>query len=103
MHTDADSILDIAIQKGALMFGEFQLSDGGMSPYYFDGRIVTLDPQRSYHVARDFLHQIRESGPSAVVGPELGAVPIVSAVALLSYHDAGLGPVDIQVSSQANR
>ena len=87
--TDAQTILDLAIQKGALQFGEFQLSAGGTSSYYFDGRIVTLDPKGAYHVAKAFLPVVRDSGAAAIAGPTLGADPIVSAVTVLSYQDGG--------------
>ena len=87
--TDAEIILELAIDKGALTFGEFRLSSGGTSSYYFDGRIVTLDPAGSYHVARAFLPMLRECGADAIAGPTLGADPIVAAVALLSHQDGG--------------
>lgn len=88
-ETYAKTILDLAIQKGALQFGEFRLSAGGTSSYYFDGRIVTLDPKGAHHVAQAFLPVIRESGAAAIAGPTLGADPIVAAVSLLSYQDGG--------------
>ena len=57
-NNDAEIILELAKDKGALTFGEFRLSAGGTSSYYFDGRIVTLDPKGAYHVARAFLKVI---------------------------------------------
>ncbi len=87
--TDAEIILELAKEKGALMFGEFRLSAGGISSYYFDGRIVTLDPRGSHYVARSFLRKARECGASAIAGPTLGADPIVAAVSLMSYQDGG--------------
>lgn len=81
----AQAILDLAKQSGALMFGEFQLSAGGASSYYFDGRIVTLDPRGAYLVAHAFLPILRECGAHAVAGPTLGADPIVAAVAMASH------------------
>ena len=87
--TDSEIILELAKEKGALMFGEFQLSAGGTSSYYFDGRIVTLDPKGAHHVARALLPVIRQSGASAVAGPTLGADPIVAAVSVMSYQDDG--------------
>ena len=87
--TDAEIILALAKEKGALTFGEFNLSAGGTSPYYFDGRIVTLDPKGAHHVASAFLPMLRECGAKAIAGPTLGADPIVAAVALMSYQDGG--------------
>ena len=85
----AQAILDLAKQSGALMFGEFRLSAGGVSPYYFDGRIVTLDPRGAYLVAQAFLPILRECRAHAIAGPTLGADPIVAAVAMASHIDDG--------------
>ena len=82
---DGEIILEIAKRKGALSFGEFKLSAGGTSPYYFDGRRVTLDPEGAYHVARAILPVMRECNAQAVAGPTLGADPIVSSLALMSH------------------
>ena len=41
-------ILEIAVQKKALEFGNFTLTSGETSSYYFDGRKLTLDPEASY-------------------------------------------------------
>lgn len=81
----ATEILELAIDKGALAFGEFRLTAGGTSSYYFDGRILTLDPEGGYRVAKAFLPIIRECGAQAIAGPTLGADPIVSAVSVLSH------------------
>ncbi len=80
----ASEILELAKSKGALLFGEFRLSAGGMSGYYFDGRILTLDPEGGYRVAQAFLSILRECGAEAIAGPTLGADPIVSAVSVVS-------------------
>ncbi len=87
--TDAEIVLELAKESGALMFGEFRLSAGGTSSYYFDGRIVTLDPKGGHHVARAFLRVARECGAAAIAGPTLGADPIVAAVSVMSYQDDG--------------
>ena len=81
----AESILELAKRKGALQFGEFRLSAGGSSSYYFDGRLITLDPEGAYNVAKGFLSILRGSGVQAVAGPTLGADPIVSAIAVMSH------------------
>ena len=81
----AEVILELAKQKGALTFGEFKLSAGGTSSYYFDGRLITLDPEGAYHVAKAIIPMLRESRAEAIAGPALGADPIVSSVAVLTY------------------
>ena len=81
----ADKILEIAERLGALQFGEFRLTAGGASSYYFDGRLITLDPEGSYTVANALLPVLAECGADAVAGPAVAAVPMVSAVAAVSY------------------
>ena len=97
----AQAILDLAKQSGALMFGEFQLSAGGASSYYFDGRIVTLDPRGAYLVAQAFLPILRDCGAHAVAGPTLGADPIVAAVAMASHIDGGAAIPGLIVRKEA--
>ena len=83
--TDAEAILDRAGATGALKFGKFKLSAGGTSNYYWDGRLVTLDPEGAYHVAKALMPILKECKAEAIAGPTLGADPIVSSVSLMSY------------------
>jgi orotate phosphoribosyltransferase len=83
----AQSILDLSLKLGALKFGDFTLSGGGQAKYYFDGRLVTLDPEGAYLVARALMPLLRERGVETVTGPALAAVPMVSAIAVLSHVD----------------
>ena len=85
--TAVEAILETAEKTGALRFGEFRLSAGGTSPYYFDGRLVTLDPEGAYHVARALLPILKDCEAEAIAGPTLGADPIVSTIALMSYTE----------------
>ena len=78
-------IRQIAEGRGALRYGKFRLSAGGTSSYYFDGRLLTLDPEGSYLVAKALLPLIVGSGATAVAGPTLGADPIVASVATVSH------------------
>lgn len=82
---EAGAILDLAKQLGALSFGEFKLSAGGTSPFYFDGRLLTLDPAGAHAVAKALLPVLADCGADAIAGPTLGADPIVSAVAVISH------------------
>jgi len=82
-----EAILELAKRRGALIFGEFQLSAGGTSSYYFDGRLLTLDPEGAYRIAKAIVPILKECEAQAIAGPTLGADPIVSAVSLMSYLD----------------
>ncbi|HEY6538774.1 MAG TPA: orotate phosphoribosyltransferase [Candidatus Dormibacteraeota bacterium] len=73
----------------AFRVGDFLLSSGRRSPYYFDGRLVTLHPQGSLLVGRAILKLAREDGVTKIGGPTVGADPVVTAVALCSALDGG--------------
>jgi len=80
-------LLRVALERGALKYGDFTLTSGRKSSYYFDGRILSLDPEGADLIARALLPIVRESRADAVGGLTLGADPIVAAVALASYRE----------------
>ena len=84
----SEKIIEIAEKLGALQFGEFKLTAGGASSYYFDGRLVTLDPEGAHTVANALLPVLAAYGVDATAGPAVAAVPIVAAVASSSYAAA---------------
>ena len=84
-NSEAEIILQIAKDRGALTFGDFTRSSGAKSTYYFDGRIVTLDPEGAYHVAKAFIPILIDCGAEAIAGPTLGADPIVASVSVISH------------------
>ena len=86
----AGEILQLAEELGALLYGEFVLASGQTSTYYFDGRLLTLSPRGANLVAQALLPAIRESGAVAVGGPAVGAVPLVTEIAMLSGQDGGV-------------
>ena len=79
-----DRLLKLALEREALKYGEFTLSSGKKSSYYFDGRLLSLDPGGALLIGQALLPLLREAGVEAVGGPTLGADPIVAAVALTS-------------------
>ena len=78
-------LLEVAKERGALLFGEFELSAGGTSSYNFDGSLLTLDPEGSYLTAKCFIPTLLDCGADAIAGPTLGADPIVAAIAAISH------------------
>jgi orotate phosphoribosyltransferase len=80
-------LLKVAVERGALKYGDFTLTSGRKSSYYFDGRLLSLDPEGADLIARTLLPIVRESRAEAVGGLTLGADPIVAAVALASYRE----------------
>ena len=65
-HSLAEQILEKCKALDALQFGEFKLTSGLTSNYYFDGRLLTLSPDGANLVAQALLPAIRESGALAV-------------------------------------
>lgn len=81
-------LLELATQIGALTYGDYTLSWGGKSRFYFDGRLLTLEPEGAYIIGQSLLPYVTGAGATAVGGPTLGADPMVAAIAMTS-HMAG--------------
>ena len=77
-------LLEVALARGALKYGDFTLTSGKSSKYYFDGRLLSLDPDGSRLITEALLPNLRHAEVDAVGGLTLGADPIVSAIALAS-------------------
>ena len=84
--TDAERLLELALERGAIKYGDFTLSSGKRSSYYFDGRLLSLDPAGAELIARLLLPEVQAAGAAAIGGTTLGADPIVAAAALASVH-----------------
>lgn len=87
-EADRKELLGLMLTR-AFRVGDFLLSSGRRSPYYFDGRLVTLDPRGALLVGRAILSFAREDQVTKVGGPSLGADPMVTAAALCSGLDGG--------------
>ncbi len=72
------------ILEKALRFGDFTLASGQKSNYYIDGRMVTLDGEGAYCLARCILETLKSEDIAAVGGMALGADPISGATAAVS-------------------
>ena len=83
--SDAQRLLELSERLGALQYGEFTLSSGEKSHYYFDGRLVTLDAEGAYLVGRAFEPIVRASGADAIAGPAVAAVPMLAAISVASH------------------
>ena len=82
-----ERLLEIALERGAIRYGDFTLSSGRKSAYYFDGRLLSLDPEGAYLLGHVLLPLIADAGVDAIGGPTLGADPIVTAVATASWQE----------------
>lgn len=83
-HTTVARLLEVAVQRGAIKYGRFTLTSGKESAYYFDGRLLSLDPEGARLIAKALLPILQDAGVEAVGGLTLGADPIVSSVAFAS-------------------
>lgn len=77
-------LLELARDTGALRYGNFTLSSGQKTTYYFDGRLLTLDPEGASIIGRLVLELSRQAGADVIGGPTIGADPIVGAVLVTS-------------------
>ena len=95
MSETVDRLLALALERGAIKYGDFTLSSGKKSSYYFDGRLLSLDPEGAHLISQALLPLLQQAGAQAVGGTTLGADPIVTAVALASYLSGGPIPAFI--------
>ena len=79
------------IQELCLLDGDFTLSTGAKSRFYFDCKRVTLDGEGLTLIAKELLKALEEFPvqPSAIGGLTMGADFITAAVAVLSYQTGG--------------
>ena len=80
-ETDPIRLLE---DSGALLFGEFILSSGKTSDYYFDSKKLTMEPYGARFVARNLVDRLDAEGIRYVGGVAYGAIPIVSHVVMLT-------------------
>jgi len=81
------------LKERALQFGNFTLTSGKTSSYYFDGKQVTLNPKGAFLLGKIIIHKIKDDDIQAVGGLTIGADPIVGAVAALAY------PFDLDIKT----
>lgn len=72
------------IKAHALRFGDFTLASGQKSTYFIDGKLVTLQSEGAYCLARCILDMLEGLEVDAVGGMSLGADPIAGAVVALA-------------------
>ena len=85
MTSESDERLLELFKEHAVLHGDFTLSSGLKTTYYFDGRKVTLWPEGAYLIGKKVFDIVTEAGAEAVGGMTVGADPIVAAVAVVSH------------------
>ncbi len=73
--------------RGCIKFGKIRLSSGKETDFYFDGRLVSLEPEGSALIAELMLEEVRRDGRiDAVGGLTSGADPITSSIGILAHQ-----------------
>jgi orotate phosphoribosyltransferase len=81
--TDAGLVADL-LDSGAVRFGSFTLTSGQASDVYVDVKRATTDPERLARIATRLAGHVGDA--ERLAGMELGAVPLVVALALTAHR-----------------
>ncbi len=86
MAASAREQLLVMLAEKSFRLGHFELSSGGVSDYYIDCRLTTLDAMGALLTGQAVLQEIDSRGwkPDAIGGLTLGADPIVVAASVIS-------------------
>lgn len=84
MSTIADQIE----ASGAIKYGKFKLSNGSLTDYYIDKYVFETQPDVLDSIVEEIVGMLDADAVDVVVGPALGAVPLVTGVSLRSGIDA---------------
>ena len=82
----AETLLERALELGALRYGDFTLTSGAKSGYYFDGRLLTTDGESVEIIASLFVELMMRRGINRFGGPAVAAVPIIGGITLLAFQ-----------------
>lgn len=75
------------LKRKSLRWGKFTLASGKSSNYYIDGKLTCMDPAGAAYIADAVLNEIADMPVDAVGGMDMGATPIIGAVACTSYRN----------------
>ena len=83
----AERLLERSIELRALEYGDFTLSSGAKTSYYFDGRLLTTDGESVEIISSLFLDILRRRDIHRFGGPAVAAVPIIGGLALMAHSE----------------
>ncbi|MDE2940167.1 MAG: orotate phosphoribosyltransferase [Chloroflexota bacterium] len=78
-------------KTGALLYGEFTLASGKTTDYYFDSKLLTLDPEGARFIAEQLVRKLKKENIDVVGGTAYSAIPIASHICLYSGYEGGQG------------
>lgn len=76
------TIADHIKAAGAIKKGKFKLSNGSLTDYYIDKYVFETQPDILDEIADQIASRIDTDEVDVIAGPELGGVPLVTAVSL---------------------
>ncbi|ASJ05385.1 orotate phosphoribosyltransferase [Thermococcus barossii] len=84
MENGKTRLIDMFFSEGAVLFGRFVLTSGRESDYYINVKKLSTNPRALRIIASLMAEKARALGIEfdRVAGPELGAVPIATALSL---------------------
>ena len=74
------------LREKSLKRGQFTLASGKTSDYYIDGKLTCFDPEGSAAIADAILNELADVAVDAIGGMDMGATPIIGAIANRSFH-----------------
>jgi len=83
-----DQLRKLLLEKSVVSGKVFTLASGKTSDFYCDARVTTLDPEGATLCGRIFLQMLAEFPVNSVGGYSIGADPIVTAIAVISFLES---------------
>ncbi len=83
--TDIATLIE---DSGAIKRGKFKLSNGQLTDYYVDKYVFETKPAILSEITDEISGMLSEENIDVVAGPELGAIPLVTAISLETEIDA---------------
>ena len=75
-------VSELIEEIGAIKKGKFKLTDGALTDYYIDKYVFETDPEVLAVIADRIAERLDGDDIDVIAGPELGAIPLVTAVSL---------------------
>ena len=97
------TISNLIQTSGAIKYGTFTLASGVESTYYIDKYLFETQPEVLGPIAEKIADMLSESQIDVIAGPELGAVPLVTAVSLLTGIPAAFIRKNVKVHGTQSR
>ncbi len=105
MNTDRERLFTLLYTKSFMYRDDppFKLASGKLSPYYFNCKATTLDPEGCALVGSLMFQELKDMNVDAVGGLTLGADPISLSASLEAFrNDVRIQPLIIRKEAKAH-